>query len=269
LHFGLCNSPTTFQRVILSIFADLINEGLEFYMDDFTPYGTNFDQALRNMEKVLERCIATRLCLSHEKCHMMMTEGVVLGHYVFADGIKVDPEKIEVIIHLPTPCTQTKVCSFLGCARYYRRFIEKNSIIVAPLHALTGNVEFQLSDKCDVAFAEIKRLVSRASVLRGPNWKIPFHISSDASDNAIGTVLGKEKDKKPYGIYFFSKNLTPAELNYTVTKNEFLSVIHAINKFHHYITGYPVILYIDHSTIKYLDNKPITNVWVTRWLLLL
>jgi hypothetical protein len=72
-------------------------------MDDFTPYETSFDQALRNLEKVLERCIATRLCLSHEKCHMMMTEGVVLGHYVSADGIKVDPTKIEVILKLPTP----------------------------------------------------------------------------------------------------------------------------------------------------------------------
>jgi hypothetical protein len=126
----------------LSIFSYLINEGLEVYMDDFTPYGTDFDQALSNLEKVLERCIATRLCLSHEKCHMMMTEGVVLGHYVFVDGIKVDPTKIEVILNLPTPRTQTEVHSFLGCAGYYRRFIEKFSRTTAPLHDLTGNVEF-------------------------------------------------------------------------------------------------------------------------------
>jgi hypothetical protein len=87
-------------------------------MDDFTPYDTDFDQALRNLEKVLEQCISTRLCLSHEECHMMMTEGVVLGNYVFVDGIKVDPTKIEVILNLPTPCTQTKVRSFLGTVRY-------------------------------------------------------------------------------------------------------------------------------------------------------
>jgi hypothetical protein len=62
-------------------------------MDDFTPYGDDFDQALDNLEKVLERCIATRLCLSHEKCHMLMTEGVVLGNYISADGIRVDPTK--------------------------------------------------------------------------------------------------------------------------------------------------------------------------------
>ena len=73
---------------------------------------------------------------------MMMTKGVVLGHYVSVDGIKVDPAKIEVIPNFPTPRTQTEVRSFLGCARYYHRFIEKISRIAAPLHDLTGNVEF-------------------------------------------------------------------------------------------------------------------------------
>jgi hypothetical protein len=269
LPFGLCNAPTTFHGSILNIFSDSINEGIEVYMDDFTPYGTNLDQALNNLEKVLERCISTRLCLSHEKFNIMMTEGVVLGHYVSANGIKVDTTKIEVILNPPTPRTQTEVRSFLGFAGYYRRFIEHFSRIATPLRALTGNVEFQWSDKCDVAFARLKRLVSTTPLLRGPNWKLPFHISSYTSDISIDIVLGNEEDKKPYAIYFISKNLTPTELNYTVTEKEFLSVIHAINKFRHYITGYPIILYIDHSAIKYLANKPINNGWVTRWLLLL
>jgi hypothetical protein len=65
------------------------------------------------------------------------------------------------------------------------------------------------------------------------------------------------------------KNLSPAELNYTVTENELLAVVHFINTFHHYITGYKVFVYIDHSDIIFLMNKPITNVRVTRWLLLL
>ena len=80
-----------------------------------------------------------------------------------------------------------------------------------------------------------------APVLRGPNQDLPFQISSDASDTAIGVVLGQEEDKKPYAIYFITKNLSPAELNYTVTEKEFLVVIHAINKFRHYIIRYHVI----------------------------
>jgi len=100
-------------------------------MDDFNPYGDDFDQALNNLEKVLERCIATRLCLSHEKCHLMMKKGVALGNYISADGIRVDLAKIEVILNLPTPRTQTEVCIFLGSLGYYRRFMEN---FQEPLH---------------------------------------------------------------------------------------------------------------------------------------
>eukprot|EP00253_Pinus_taeda_P009401 PITA_09401 len=77
-------------------------------MDDFKPYGDDFDPALDTLEKVLQRCIATRLCLSHEKCYMMMTEGLILGHYVSAAGIQVDPAKIKIIFLIPTPTTQTE-----------------------------------------------------------------------------------------------------------------------------------------------------------------
>ena len=115
----------------------------------------------------------------------------------------------------------------------------------------------------------MKKLVSTAPVLRGPNWDFPFQISSDASDTAIGSVLGHEEDKKPYAIYYISKNLSPIELNYTVTEKEFLAVIHDVNKFRHYITRYPVFLYTDHSAIKFLANKPVTNGRVTIWLILL
>eukprot|EP00253_Pinus_taeda_P002517 PITA_02517 len=108
LPFGLCNAPATLQRAILSIFVELINEGLEVYMDDFTPYGDEFDPALDTLEKVLQRCIATRLCSSHEKCYMMMTEGLILGHYISAAGIQVDPAKIQILLIIPTPTTQTE-----------------------------------------------------------------------------------------------------------------------------------------------------------------
>ena len=94
LPFGLCNAPATFKRAILSVFSDLINEVLEVYMDDFTPYEDDFKPALQMLEKVLQKCIATRLCLSHEKCHRMMTEGLILGHYISATRIQVDPTKI-------------------------------------------------------------------------------------------------------------------------------------------------------------------------------
>ena len=104
--FGLCNAPATFQRVVLGIFFDLIHDCVDVYMDDFKSYGNTFQEALNNLEKVLIRSQATNLALSHEKCKMLLIEGIFLGHHVSPQGIKVDPAKIEVIVSLPPPKTQ-------------------------------------------------------------------------------------------------------------------------------------------------------------------
>ena len=85
-------------------------------MDDFTTYGNTFQEALKNVEKVLIRCQETNLALSHEKCKMLLTEGIVLGHHISSQGIQIDPAKIEVIVGLPSPKTQKEVRSFLGHA---------------------------------------------------------------------------------------------------------------------------------------------------------
>eukprot|EP00253_Pinus_taeda_P023260 PITA_23260 len=270
LPFGLCNAPATFQRAVIGIFSDMLNDSLEIFMDDFTPYGTTFEYALQNLEKVLKRCIEAHLALSTENCHMMMNKGIVLGHFVSFLGIQVDPAKIQVILTLPIPKTQTEVRSFLGHAGYCRRFIKDFSKIASPLFVLlTKNVEFKWTDDCEKAFDQLKHHLSTAPILRGPDWALPFHISSDASDTAIGAVLGQQQNSLPYAIYFISKNMTPAELNYTVTEKEFLAVIYAINKFRHYITGYTTFVHTDHLAINYLMNKSVTNARVTRWLLLL
>ena len=79
-------------------------------MDDFTPYGNSFEEALYNLKKVDKRCKQTHLSLSTEKCHMMMQEGIVLGHFISVAGIQVDPAKVEVIQNFPTPKIQKEVC---------------------------------------------------------------------------------------------------------------------------------------------------------------
>ena len=185
-----------------------------------------------------------------------MNEGVVLGHFISFLGIQVDPSKVQVIQTLPIPKTQTDVRSFLGHAGYYRRFIKDFSKIASPLFVLLmKNAEFKWTDGCQKAFNELKHQLSTTPILRGPDWALHFHISSDASDTAIGAVLGQEENNLPYAIYFISKNMTPAELNYTVTEKYFLAVIYAINKFRHYITGYTTFVHTDHSATKYLMNK--------------
>jgi len=269
LPFGLCNATTTFQRAVLGIFSDLIHDCVEVYMDDFTVYGDSSNEALENLEKVLIRCEEKNLSLSHEKCFMMFNEGIFLGHHISGDGIKVDSSKVEVISKLSMPNCQQDVRSFLSFTGYYRRFIENFTKIASPLFKfLSKDCEFNWDSECQVAFETLKKRISEAPILKGPNWKLPFHISTDASDSALGAVLG-QKYLTPYAIYYTSKNLTPVELNYIVTKKEFLAIVHAINKFIKYITSYEIFVHTDHSAIRYLMNKQVTNERLTRWLLLL
>eukprot|EP00253_Pinus_taeda_P021580 PITA_21580 len=131
------------------------------------------------------------------------------------------------------------------------------------------NVEFKWIDLCQKAFDELKHQLSTAPILRGPNWALPVLISCDGSDTTIGAILGQKENHLPYAIYFISKNMTLAELNYIVSEKEFLAVIYAVNKFQHYITSYSTFVHIDQSAIKYLMKKSVINPQVTRWLLLL
>ena len=131
------------------------------------------------------------------------------------------------------------------------------------------DVQFDWNDACQTTFTELKKRLSTTPILRGANWALPFHISSDASDTTIRVVLGQQDGEAPYAIYYISKNLALAEINYTITKNEFLSIVYSINKFIHYIIGYTTFVHTDHSSIKYLMNKPIMNARITRWFLLL
>jgi len=98
--FGLCNAPATFQRCMMAIFGDFLEDIMEVFMDDFSACGPSFEGCLSNLDKVLERCVKVNLVLNWEKCHFMVKEGIVLGHVVSERGIEVDRAKIEVIERL-------------------------------------------------------------------------------------------------------------------------------------------------------------------------
>jgi hypothetical protein len=105
-------------------------------MDDFTPYGKYFDEALQDSDKVLQICREMNLSLSNEKCNMMMNEGIVVGHYMSSRGIEIDKNKIKIISLPRTPLKPKYIRSFLGHAGYCKRFIKDFSKITYPLFTL-------------------------------------------------------------------------------------------------------------------------------------
>ena len=227
--FGLCNAPATFQRAMMAIFSDYIENIMKVFMDDFSVYGVSFDNCLTNLSKVLKRCIEVNLVLNWEKCHFMVQEGIVLGHMVSAKGLEVDKAKVEVIEKLHPPTTVKEVRSFLGHAGFYRRFIQDFSKIAKPLTNLTmKDAIFDFNDECLKSFCRLREALISAPILQPPDWDLPFELMCDASDYAVGAVLGQRHDKKPYAIYYASKVLDEAQMNYSTTEKELLAVVFAI-----------------------------------------
>ncbi|RVW58778.1 Retrovirus-related Pol polyprotein from transposon 17.6 [Vitis vinifera] len=196
--FGLCNAPATFQRCMLSIFSDMVERIMEVFMDDITVYGSSYEECLLHLEAVLQRYKA----------------------------------KVELIVKLPPPTNVKGIRQFLGHAGFYRRFIKDFSKISKPLcELLVKDAKFVWDEKCQKSFEELKQFLTTAPIVRAPNWKLPFEVMCDASDLAMGAVLGQREDGKPYVIYYASKTLNEAQRNYTTTEKELLAVVFALDKF--------------------------------------
>ncbi|GKC53772.1 reverse transcriptase domain-containing protein [Tanacetum coccineum] len=255
--FGLCNAPATFQRCMLAIFHDMIEESVEVFMDDFSVFGNSFDTCLNNLDKMLQRCKDAHLVLNWEKCHFMVKEGIVLGHKVSSAGLEVDKAKIDVISKLPPPTNIKGVRSFLGHAGFYRRFIKDFSKIARPItKLLEKDTPFEFDDECQKAFESLKEKLTCAPVIVSPNWNLPFELMCDASDFAVGAVLGQKDGKNFHPIYFASKTLNSAQQKYTVTEKELMAVVFAFDKFRSYLILSKTIVHTDHSALKHLiDNN--------------
>nr|GEZ93627.1 reverse transcriptase domain-containing protein [Tanacetum cinerariifolium] len=150
----------------------------------------------------------TKLALNWEKSHFMVKKGIVLGHKISKKGIKVDKAKIKVISKLPHPTTVKGIRSFLGHAGFYRRFIKDFSKISRPMtHLLEKNSPFIFSNECIQAFRTLKYKLTEAPILIAQNWDQPFELMRDASDYAVGAVLGQRIEKHFWPIHYASKTM--------------------------------------------------------------
>ncbi|XP_019057027.1 PREDICTED: LOW QUALITY PROTEIN: uncharacterized protein LOC104805009 [Tarenaya hassleriana] len=268
--FGLCNAPPTFQRCMMAIFSDIVEDSMEVFMDDFSVHGTSFDVCLTNLRKVLDRCLQANLVLNWEKCHFMVQEGIVLGHKISDKGIEVDRAKIEVIEKLPPPHNVKVIRSFFGHAGFYHRFIKDFSKITKPLtDLLCKDVPFVFTNDCLATFETLKKALISPPIIQPPDWDLPFEIMCDASDYAVGIVLGQRRNKVLHAIYYASRTLDDAQVNYSTTEKELLDVVFAFEKFRSYLVGSKVIVYTDHAALRYFLSKKDAKSRLIRWILFL
>ncbi|XP_012435462.1 uncharacterized protein LOC105762096 [Gossypium raimondii] len=178
------------------IFFDMVERFLEVFMDDFSVFGNDFEDCLKNLELVLGHCEETNLVLNWEKCHFMVCEGIILGHRISQRGMEANIAKIEVIEKFPPPTSVKGIRSFLGHAGFHRRFIEDFSKISKPLCTfLEQNRPFNFDEQCLAAFEKLKKKLITAPIVVALDWTLPFELMCDASDYAVGAMLGQRKDK--------------------------------------------------------------------------
>ena len=174
----------------------------------------------------------------------------MLGHLISSKGFEVDKEKIATIQTLTPPTMKRSMRSFLGYAGFYRRFIQNFSKIAKLLcKLLEKDAIFSFDEACMTTFEKIMNKLIEASIVVALNWGEPFEIMWDASDFAVGAVLGKRREKMFRPIYYENKTLNDAHEHYKTIEKEMLVVVYSCDKFRPYILGSKVTLFMDHAEI--------------------
>ncbi|KAK8647250.1 hypothetical protein V6N13_120998 [Hibiscus sabdariffa] len=264
--FGLTNALAAFMDMMSLVFRPYLDQFVVVFIDDILIYSRSEAEHVEHLRIVLQALRDHRLYAKLSKCEFWLKKVTFLGHVVSAEGIQVDPSKIEAIVSWKQPKNVSEIRSFLGLAGYYRRFVEGFSIIAAPLtKLLRKDVPFVWTEAQQTSFEKLKEALTQALVLVQPESGKDFAVYSDASHSGLGCVLMQEGRVKAYA----SRQLRPHELNYPTHDLELAAVVFALKIWRHYLYGEKCYIYTDHKSLKYLLTQKELNLRQRRWLELL
>lgn len=212
LPFGLTNAPATFQRLM-----EVLLRGLQWniclcYIDDIILFSKTFDDHLAHLREIFDRFRDANIKLKPQKCTFAKDSVKFLGHIVSTDGIRPDPDKIEIVKSYPVPTSSKKIKQLLGLVSYYRCFIQDFSSIASPLYKLLKkNVKFQWSDECQMAFKFLIDCLISHPILAYPDFTLSFQLYVDPSGTAIGMTLGQKQNGADKVIAYAGRSLKSAE----------------------------------------------------------
>jgi hypothetical protein len=267
LPFGLTNAPATFQTLMNEIFADFIDVFVIVYLDDILIFSNTIEEHRVHVRQVLERLRKHSLYANREKCEFGRKSIQFLGHIISQDGISMEPSKLNHIRDWPVPKSIEDIRSFLGLTGYYRRFIHKFSHIAAPLSNLTRkNARFLWTTTEQKAFDELKTAMTTGPVLIVPDDSLPFTVTTDASNYAVGAALSQDQGHGLQPVAFMSHRMSPAQSNYPTHEQELLAVIRALSEWRHYLDGRRFTIITDHHSLTYLQTQPKLSKRQVRWI---
>jgi len=267
--FGLTNAPAVFQSFVNDIFSEDIGKYCQVYLDDIVVYSKTLEEHVQHVRTILKKLIEHKLVAKKSKCELHKLKISFLGHVVSKDGVETDPEKIKAVAEWPLPETVKQMQSFLGFCNYYRTFIRNFSDIAKPLYRMTSKKDkFEWNEERKAAFQKLKGMLTSPPILAYPDHDKQFFVECDASNYAIGGVLSQQGDDGAlHPIYYYSKTLSKAEVNYSITEKELLAIKTAFTEWRHLLQGakYKIIVYSDHRNLLFATKPQLLTPRQIRW----
>lgn len=266
--FGLSVSPSSLNRIMFDLFADLRYKFVIVFFDDLLIYSPDMESHLEHVKETLRRLRKANLTVNPKKVNFAQNELKFLGHRISSQGVATDPDKVVAIRDLPVPKNIKQLQTFIGMVGYYAKFIPDYAQIMTTLNELRKkNVKFIMESKHVQAFNKLKEALSQSPVLRFPDFEKEFILQTDASQNHIGCVLLQEFEDGLHPIQYASRRLTSAEQRYCTYEQEALACIWAMEKLKSYLSHRSFLLQTDSACLKWLIQHPRNLGRVGRWLL--
>lgn len=261
--FGLRNAPSTFQRVMDNILKEHLYQCCFVYMDDIVIFSRSLHDHMVHLRKIFNKLRQFNLKVQLDKSEFLRKEVQFLGHVITPEGIKPNPSKIIAVQEYPLPKTTKEIRAFLGLVGYYRRFIQNFAKIVSPFtRCLKKNTKIDTADReYQEAFRKCKELLTNAPILVYPDFTKTFHVTTDASNVALGGVLSQNN----HPIAFYSRTLNSAERNYSTIEKELWAIVETIKHFRPYLYGKKFIIETDHRPLTWLFSLKDPNSRLAKW----
>jgi hypothetical protein len=256
--FGLMNAGETFQRAMDIAFIGEKYQFIVIYLDDITVFSRSDKEHRCHLRRVFSKCWRFGLSLNPKKSLFSMKEGKLLGHIVSAEGVRVDPSRVEVIQTLSFPISKKEVQAFLGKINFLRTFISNFVELVKHITAMLrkGN-EVKWTAEPRESFIQIKKALIEAPVLISPDYSKDFLIFSFAScDTVAAVLLQRNEEGREHPITFFSKALRDAEVRYEIMEKQAYALVKALKSFRVYVLNSKITAYVPSTSMKDILIQP-------------
>ena len=262
--FGVTNAPPQFMFMMNDLLRDYLDQFVVVLLDDILIYSANEEQHTEHLKRVLSVLQNHRLYAKASKCEFFKTTIEFLGQEIMNGGMTPTEAKMQAIRDWATPQNVHDVRAFLGFANYYRRFIRDFASLASPLTDLTKKgTTWQWGPYQRHAFLALKDAYCNAPLLLFPDPPLPYTVSTDASEIAVGVVLLQDHGKGLQPLAFVSRRLKPTEQRYGAYERELAAMAYCLQSWRHYLEGCPggSTVLTDHQTLtRLMDQQVLTRV---------